>query len=324
MDLTPSNAQKDIADSVAEYLAAELPIERLRLAMGGDTMVDDGMWTQWASMGFFSLGVPESKGGLGLGLIEEFLMFGQFGSHLTPGPLLSTVLATHLAIDGGGEDDLIGRLLAGEERVGLRTGRIAFDAGPGELVLSVSEKGAFLERVRGLTPVPSVDPTVALAEVEVGEQVAHVDGDALQTRQWILGAAVLLGLAQATTRQSTAYAQVRKQFGKPIGSFQAVKHRCADMLTRCHVAESQLHFAALRVRAGAGDARVQAAAALQLAVDAARQNTAVNIQNHGGIGFTAEHDAGLYLKRAVSVEASLGPATQWQAALQEPTRMEFA
>jgi len=323
MDLTPSNAQKDIADSVAEYLAAELPIERLRLALDSDTMVDDRTWAQWGTMGFFSLGVPESQGGLGLGLVEEFLMFGQFGRHLTPGPLLSTVLAAHVAAEDG-DDHLIGRLLAGEERVGLRTGRTAFDARPGGLVLSVSEKATALERVRTLTPVPSVDPTVALAEIEVGEQVAHVDGDALQTRQWVLGAAVLLGLAQATARQSTAYAQVRKQFGKPIGSFQAVKHRCADMLTRCHVAESQLHFAALRVRAGAGDSRVQAAAALQLAIDAARQNTAVNIQNHGGIGFTAEHDAGLYLKRAVSVEASLGAATQWQAVLQEPTRMEFA
>ncbi|GAA1845808.1 acyl-CoA dehydrogenase family protein [Actinomadura bangladeshensis] len=323
MDLTPSNAQRDIADSVAEYLAAELPVERIRLALDDDRLIDDRTWAQWAAMGFFSLGVPESQGGLGLGLIAEFLIFGQFGRNLTPGPLLSTVLATHVAV-ANGDDDLIGRLLAGEERVGLRCGSLAHDAEPSGMVLSVTGDGAMLERVRSLTPVRSVDPTVALAEVEVGEQVARVDGDALQTRQWILGASVLLGLAQATARQSTTYAQMRKQFGKPIGSFQAVKHRCADMLTRCHVAESQLHFAALRVASGSADARIQAAAAVQLAIDAARENTAVNIQNHGGIGFTAEHDAGLYLKRAVSVEASLGSSAQWLAVLQQPTRMEFA
>jgi alkylation response protein AidB-like acyl-CoA dehydrogenase len=323
VDLTPSNAQRDIADSVAEYLAAEFPIERIRLALDGDSFVDDATWEQWASMGFFSLGVPESQGGLGLGIVDEVLMVNQFGRHLTPGPVVPTVLATHLAVETG-DDDLIGRLLGGAERAGLRFGVLAHDVRPGGLVLSVTERGAVLERVRSVEPRPSVDPTVALSEIETGEEVARVEGSALQTRHWLLGAAALLGIAQAAERQSTSYAQVRKQFGKAIGSFQAIKHRCADMWSRCYAAESQLHFATLAVSSDRPDARTQAAAALQLAVDAARQNTAVNIQNHGGVGFTAEHDAGLLVKRAVSMEASLAPAEQWLSVLREPAQGEFA
>lgn len=322
MDLTPSHAQVDIADSVAEYLAAEMPIERIRMILDEFPMIGDERWSHWASMGFFSLGLPESQGGLGLSIIEEFLMVNQFGRHLTPGPVVATVLATHVAAEVG-DADLISRLLGGDERAGLRCGDIAFDAEPGRLVLSVSEQGAVLERVRSVDPHPSVDPTVAVSRVETGEEVARVTGSELQTRHWILGASMLLGLAQATERQSTDYAKARKQFGKPIGSFQAVKHRCADMWSRAYVAESQLHFAALAVNSGRPDGRSQAAAAVQLAVDAARQNTAVNIQNHGGIGFTAEHDAGLFLKRVVSVEASLGSSDQYLSVLREPARKEF-
>jgi len=322
MDLTPTSEQKDIADSVAEYLSAEVPIERMRLALDAGSLVNDALWKQWASMGFFSVAVPESQGGLSLGLVEEFLMFGEFGRHLAPGPILSSVLATHLSVEAGAKE-LTASLVDGAERVGLRVGGTGFDVTPGGLVLSLSAEAGVLERVRSAEPVPSIDPTVALTEVEVGEEVARVHGAELQTRQWILTAAVLLGLAQTAQRQSTGYARMRQQFGKPIGSFQAVKHRCADMLTRCYVAESQLRFAAVAVSAGHGDRRVQAAAALQLALDAARENTAINIQNHGGIGFTAEHDAGLYLKRAVCVQASLGAPEQWTSVLRAPALKEF-
>jgi alkylation response protein AidB-like acyl-CoA dehydrogenase len=323
MDLTPTNAQLDIADSVAEYLAAEVSLGKLRQAMGSPPLIDDATWRQWASLGFFSLGIPEQSGGLGLGVAEELLIFKQFGRHLTPGPLGSTVLAAHLA-DRAGLPELTTRLMDGSERAGLRVGTTGFDVAAGGLALSLSADGAALERVRGARPLPGVDPMIEVSQVEAGDQVARVDGPELHTRHWILSAAALIGVAEAAERQSTSYARVRRQFGKPIGSFQAVKHRCADMRTRCYVAESQLRFAAVSVGAGRADGRFQAAGGLLLALQAARENTAVNIQNHGGIGFTSEHDAGLYLKRAVALEASLGSPAEWNAELLEPTRTEFA
>lgn len=323
MDLTPTNAQKDISESVAEYLNSELPLGKLRSAIGSTPLIDDGTWQQWASMGFFSLGIPEESGGVGLGIIEEFLVFNQLGRSLVPGPVASTVLAAHIA-DQTGQRRLLKQLLHGSERVGLRVGDTGFDAVNGDLVLALTADKAVLERVTSTEPAPSIDPTVAVSRIEVGEQVACVAGSDLQTRFWIISAAALLGVAQAAEQQSTAYAKTRRQFDKPIGSFQAVKHRCADMVTRCYVAQSQLHVAGLAVSNEHSDGRFQAAAALVLALEAARRNTSINIQNHGGIAFTEEHDAGLYLKRAISLEASLGSPAEWDTVLLEPTRTVFA
>ena len=325
MDLTPSPAQQDIAQSTAEYLSKEVPIARVR-AMAAEpspAVVDDETWSQWAELGFFSLAVPESAGGLGLGLVEEFLVVQQFGRHLTPGPLVSTLLAAHVA-HAAGLDELTGRLLGGSERVGLQVGETGFDASAGGLVLSVSPDGATLTEVVATTALASVDPLTRLSRIELGDPVATVHDELLQPRAWVLFSAMLLGVAEATQERSTAYAKVRHQFNQPIGAFQAVKHRCADMVTRCYVARAQLHLAGVFVAAGRPDARFQAASALILALDAARENSVVNVQNHGGIGFTTEHDAGVFVKRVVALEAASGSPADRVNAVIEPRRTIFA
>jgi alkylation response protein AidB-like acyl-CoA dehydrogenase len=117
---------------------------------------------------------------------------------------------------------------------------------------------------------------------------------------------MLAGLAEQVRDASAAYAKVRVQFGRPIGSFQAVKHRCADMALRAEAAWAQTEVAALRFAAPGAAAAFDVAAAKVVAVDAAIRNARDNIQNHGGIGFTAEHPAHLFLKRAHVLEQQLG------------------
>jgi alkylation response protein AidB-like acyl-CoA dehydrogenase len=115
-----------------------------------------------------------------------------------------------------------------------------------------------------------------------------------------------LGIADAVRDMSIEYAKQRVQFGKPIGTFQAVKHRCADMAMRSHAATAQTLFAAFHVESRAEDATFQAAAAVLVANKAASSNAADNVQNHGAIGFTVEHDAGLFARRAHMLEHALG------------------
>jgi len=133
----------------------------------------------------------------------------------------------------------------------------------------------------------------ALLFAEVG---AHATpGPFLPT---VLVAAELAGIATATADQSTQYAKDREQFGQPVGGFQAVKHRCADMAVRAEAATSLVRYASLAVRDGHHDARFHAEAARAVAAAAAVDNAQINVQNHGGIGFTWEHTAHRYVTRA--------------------------
>jgi alkylation response protein AidB-like acyl-CoA dehydrogenase len=122
---------------------------------------------------------------------------------------------------------------------------------------------------------------------------------------------------------SAGYARTRFQFGKPIGAFQAVKHRCADMAIAAYATTGQIFQAALLVDARTEDAAFHAAAAYLLAVAGAKESTAANIQNHGGIGFTWEHDAHLFLKRAFALEHVLGGPRGACDAVLAPARHEF-
>jgi alkylation response protein AidB-like acyl-CoA dehydrogenase len=114
------------------------------------------------------------------------------------------------------------------------------------------------------------------------------------------------------------------QFGKPIGTFQAVKHRCADMAMRSHAATAQTMFAAFHVERRAGDAAFQAAAAVLVANKAANLNAADNVQNHGAIGFTVEHDAGLFARRAHMLEYAIGGQAAACPVVLAPERHLFA
>jgi alkylation response protein AidB-like acyl-CoA dehydrogenase/ferredoxin len=307
--LTPE--QVDVASVAAKFLQQQLPLPRVREladaaeAESASLAVDDATWAQCAEMGWFALGVPESLGGLGCGPVEEIMLFTELGRHLAPGPFVSTAAAAWVAA-ATGERELAASIFEGRLRAGLEVGGFILDGEPGGLVVRFVGANCELLEIGGLDPVASVDPSVRLARGSVGLTVAQLEDPLLLPRAQLLVSAMELGIAQAVRDMSVEYAKVRTQFGKPIGAFQAVKHRCSDMAIRCHAARGQSLFAAFHVESRAVDAEFQAAAAKMMATKAAKFNTADNVQNHGAIGFTVEHDAGLFARRAHMYEFALG------------------
>ena len=200
----------------------------------------------------------------------------------------------------------------------------AVDADEGQLVLRVDDTGAQLAEVASVQPVAGVDPGTRFARVTTGPVVGRVSGPTLLDRARVLAAAEQLGIIEAVRDMSAAYATTRVQFGKPIGTFQAVKHRCADMAVAAYSTIGQVFQAALMVQAGAPDAAFHAAAAFVIATEGAKTSTADNIQNHGAIGFTWEHSAHLFLKRSLLLERMWGgQRAAYQTVLRLP-RHDFA
>lgn len=266
----------------------------------------EARWPRYAELGWFSLGIPEARGGVGFGPVEEMLLFREIGRHLAPGPLLPTVIAGWVAV-GAGRADLAGELFAGKARAGLATGEHVLDAEAGGWVVGPDDGGFALRDVVDLSEVASVDASVRLARATVSGPVARFADPCLLARAELLVAAMQVGIAEATRDMSVAHALGRTQFGRPIGAFQAVKHRCADMAIRAYAAYSQTLFAANHLERRSRDAVLHAAAATTMASVAARRNAADNVQNHGAIGFTQEHSAGWYVRRAQVLHQCIDP-----------------
>ena len=336
MDLTLDAEREAIRDSIREFLAGRLPLARVRQLVDDPDGVDATVWTEAAGLGWFGLGLPESAGGAGYGLPEEMILAIELGRALAPGPWLGTLLAAH-ALGAGAADVLAGRrrvalvddphdaLGAGARLAGTASG--VPDAGCADALLVVGSTRVRLVEAgaRGVTIAsrPSMDPTRRLAEVgfaDVTLEPLDADAAALRWTATVLAAAEAVGVAERTLEQSVEYAKVRQQFGKPIGSFQAVKHRCADMAVRSEVARSVVTWAAVAVRDDEGDVERAVHVAKALAGPAALANATDNIQNHGGMGYTWEADAHLYLKRAWLLEHALGNRVTHLDALAAPWR----
>jgi alkylation response protein AidB-like acyl-CoA dehydrogenase len=324
MNLEPSQEQAAIAAVTDEYLSRELPMARLReLAADVDgPAIDDRTWQRCAELGWLALGLTESAGGVGLGLAEEVMLFREFGRHLAPGPFLGSVLGARVAASAGA-GDITAAIVAGQLRVGLLTEDLAVDARQQDLVLVIEDNAAELREIAAAVPVPGIDPGARFARVVTGSPVARVEGADILDRARVLAAAQQLGIIEAVRDMSAAYARTRTQFGKPIGSFQAVKHRCADMAVAAYAAIGEVFQAAVLVDAGTTDAPFHAATAYVLATRGAAASTADNIQNHGGIGFTWEQESHLYLKRAFLIEHLLGEQRRAYVSILAPSRHEF-
>ena len=298
VDLTPTEDQAMIAESLGALLADRLPVERLRAADSHLGAAERAAWSQLVEMGLFGLGLPEEKGGIGYGLAEEVIAARALGRHLASPSLLAQMAAPHLASDEA-------------VREGLKTGEakaaFALDLHDGSAQLHDAEDAThlvFLSDDAELVarsdfgpaePVAGLDETVSIAHARAPAPGAERRGEADRTS--LLLAAYLVGVAQAATEMAVAYAKTREQFGQAIGAFQAIKHACADMAVRAAAAEAQTFHAAATWGLGLDD-RAEAASARLLAGDAALANAKANIQVHGGMGFTAECDAHVFLKRA--------------------------
>ena len=323
MDFELSDDEVALAEGIRRLCAGRFPLERLRAVEGQRVVVDPEGWVELADAGVFSLRLPESSGGLGLGMAAAAVVFEELGRALIPGPLVSSHLAAGV-IEGAGVAE--GKLVVGVVRrpavaVGAQgAGRGVLPVVIGHLeslglLVVVSDDGLFSLDPAALDAEPitrSHDPLSPLWHVghlPEGERIAGAEEAARFLGEFmVLEGALLVGMAAATVDMAVAYAKQREQFGRPIGSFQAVKHLCADMLMRAELARAAVHAAAVTIdQPEVGDAERAAAGAALLAAEAAQANGKTCIQVHGGMGFTWEVPAHLYMMRSRVVSGSLGP-----------------
>jgi len=319
MDLLPSAEQMQIVEAFRAVLSAELPLGRFA-APDGAAAEDTHRWPVLADLGCFAVGLDEEHGGAGFGLAEELLLGIEAGRQLVSPALLATQLAARAAVRAGCHA-LAARIVAGRCPVAfaLPADPRGYDATPiagrfrvlgcasaadSALLLCTPQGSAVLasERLPPLAMRPCVDETLVLGECALDglapELFVPAVTEDLYLRGMLLGAAMSVGLAQRAQELSVAHASERRQFGQPIGSFQAVKHACADMALRSEAALSLLTQAALGLADGAAHAAFDARAARLLATEAAIGNAGQAIQIHGAMGFTREMPVHVLLKRA--------------------------
>ncbi|MEV0247246.1 acyl-CoA dehydrogenase [Nocardia sp. NPDC050712] len=291
-------------------------------------------WTAVAELGLLGIHLPEAHGGAGYGLPELIIVAEQFGRHVAAGPLLPTVTASAIVAELGGPalaellPDLVDgshtaavgfggtvRLTDGARASGEAT--VLGGAGADLLILAAGEDLLVFDTGRDgvRVEVPfNIDPSrpsayVSLHEVAVRAEEVIAGGRARALAlQRLLAAAEAVGGAQTCTELSVDYAKTREQFGRTIGSFQAVKHHCANMLVATELATAAVWDAARAHAEGPEQFALAAAVAARQAVPAFTGNASLNVQVHGGIGFTWEHDAHLYQRRALALAAFVDPA----------------
>jgi alkylation response protein AidB-like acyl-CoA dehydrogenase len=312
MDFELSDDQVALVQLVRAIVAGRFPPERVRQAEGGPTVVDADDWAALGEAGVFSLTLPEPEGA-GLGMADAAVVFEELGRGLVPGPLVPSCLAArHLGLEGAADGTwVVGSVPAGEpwliEHLGALDALVVVCEG----ALSIVDGSSLDAVVEGATPVRrSLDPLTPVSLVEAppeGRPVPAGTCAAWIRDHRILTGALCVGLAAGACDLAVAYAKGRQQFGRPVGSFQAVKHLCADMLVRAETARTAVQAAAVTVdQPEVGDATRAAAGSALLAAEAALANAATCIQVHGGMGFTWEVPAHLYLMRSRVLSSSLG------------------
>lgn len=299
MFLAPDADERGIADAAASFLQNEYPLERLHARPE-----DPPELKPFAELGWLGLSAAEKLGGSGLTVVEEMLFFLELGQVAGPVAVLTQILAVAAS---GADPGLGARLLAADEQVALVVEnsaagkiRVIGDAGAGYALQVSADQSTLYEFDGGsCRAVPCLDRSVAMltgASSALKSRGTQRDGR-VWARAQLDVAAMQVGLAQRALEMIVEYAKERHTFGRPIGAYQAVRHPCADMAVRVEAARSQLYYAATATREEHPDAGMQRDAALLLAEQAARANTDANIQLHGGIGVTDEHNAHLLLKR---------------------------
>jgi 3-oxochol-4-en-24-oyl-CoA dehydrogenase len=320
-----------LADVAAAFLLAHDSRGAARRLLEADTETLPSFWDALRELGWLGLHLPETHGGSGFGLPELAIVVEQLGRAITPGPFVPTVIASAVvaaAADDALRSELLPGLAAGTTTAAIGLGgaltiddgRATGDAGTvlgaGLADIAIARTGDDVVvvdlRAPGVTVVvpQNVDGTRRAAKLTLdGSPVVVLPGASgtLVDLARLVLSAEAVGIAHAVTDMASAYAKERIQFGRPIATFQAVKHHCANMLVAAELAAASVWDAA---RAAPGSAPFSHAAAMAatLAVPAADLCANLNIQVHGGIGFTWEHDAHLYLRRALNIAAIVDPA----------------
>jgi alkylation response protein AidB-like acyl-CoA dehydrogenase len=319
VDFGLTDDQRDIQRTARELLGSRAGAERVREhAEAGRT--DTALWQELGELGWPGIAVGEEHGGQGLGAVELAILCEELGRTVAPVPFLPTVLAAAL-IEHAGSDEQRERWLPG-----LASGELTGAAGDtpelvhggagAAVIVIVDGDGARLVEGAKAEPAASIDPTRPAARVpeSAGEPLPG-DVAAAADRALVAVAAELVGVCERALEMTVAYVKERKQFGTPVGAYQAVSHRCAQMLLDTEGARAAVSFAAWAADADPERLPEAAAMAKAAASDAGRDVTAAAIQLHGGIGFTWEADVHWLFKRAQLDAALLGGASQQRARL---------
>jgi alkylation response protein AidB-like acyl-CoA dehydrogenase len=306
MNFDFSDDQQAIKRTAKDMLADRFKLEKVReLAEAGEYHED--AWKEMCELGWAGIFVDEEHGGQGLGLVELVILCEELGYALAPVPFLGSA-AAGLVIQGTGNDDLKSRWLpgiaSGEARgaVGfVRNGaaQLVPDAVGAEVLVLVGEDGARVVAAADadVEPVDAIDTTRSYATVRYDGGDLLDAGDAPH-RLITATAAELVGVAQRVLEMAVEYARDRKQFDRPIGAYQGVSHRCAQMLLETEGARSTAYYAGWCGDAEPESLPLAASMAKAYASDAGWRVTASALQVLGGIGFTWEHDLHFFLKRA--------------------------
>jgi alkylation response protein AidB-like acyl-CoA dehydrogenase len=346
MEFGLSESQQLLKDNARKFFAGECPIDEVRRLMETETAYDERLWGKMAEQGYTGIIVPEQYGGVGLSEVELILLMEEAGRALLPGPLFSTVALAGAMIDRAASPDqrktYLAPISSGDARStvamleahaswdptdlrmsaanGRLTGEKLFvpDAAVSDFIVVVAQNGVFVadQKAPGIKiePMRAMDLTRKLYAVRFSntpvEQLAGLEGsaEALDVAAAALVAEMVGGM-QHTLDITVEYAKMRKQFGKPIGMYQAVQHQCADMYLETESARSAVYYAAWALAEHAPDSQVAVSIAKMYASDAARLVGNRGIQVHGGMGFTWENDVHLYYKRAKASETAFGEST---------------
>ncbi|MFN8103344.1 MAG: acyl-CoA dehydrogenase [Acidimicrobiia bacterium] len=330
MTIAITEDHKALADTAADLLLERDARGQARALLESPTEAMPALWDEIVALGWTGLHVAEDFGGSGYGLEELVVVVEAMGRFLAPGPFVPTVIASAViaaAADDATRSRYLPGLVDGSLKGGIAfggsatvtDGRVSGPAGTvlggglaDVLVVVVGDDVALVDVGDGVaveTPA-NLDPTRRCARVTVGDATATVLPGAarvLVDLARVILSAEAVGIARECTESAAAYAKERVQFGRPIATFQAVKHHCANMLVATELATAAVWDAARAAATGGDQLTYAAAIAASLAGPAADLCANLNIQVHGGIGFTWEHDGHVYLRRATVLESLLDP-----------------
>jgi alkylation response protein AidB-like acyl-CoA dehydrogenase len=328
--------QREFDAAVRGYLAERFDLDAVRAVVEAPDSDGnpDSLWKAAGEQGWLAVLVTEEHDGLGLGLVEAQVIARALGAGVAPGPWRGTVLAAEAVRLAGSDAQRAAWLprLAAGEAVGALTLRgdapgvlpaVEYGAAA-DVVVARSAQGLVLVEGATATPRGSYDGTTRLADLDAGAGEALPGASAevveeLTDRATVLVAADLVGTAREALTRTVAYDREREQFGVPVGSFQAIKHALADLHVGVTMAEHAALYAAHAVDERLPDAPLAVSVAKAKASDVALQATAAMIQYHGGIGYTWEHEAHFFYKRAKRLAAQWGDAGTHRARIADLT-----
>ena len=331
-----TDEQRALQATVRDFLADRFPLGAVR-ALYDDEQSDGDpaeLWKSIGEQGWLAVLVPEEHDGLGLGLLDAAVLARCWGEGVVPGPFLATLVAAEAIRLGGSPEQRtqwLPKVAAGEVKLSLAdNGRVTatdqtltgtvhhveYAHVADRLVVATDGGGLWLvdPKANGVTVTvnDTLDRSTRLCTVRLdgasGESLSTAVLPEVLDRGAVLAANDLAGIARVALTRTIDYDKTREQFGKPVGAFQVIKHTLADLHVAVTMAEHAGWYAAHALDANLPDAALAVSVAKSKASDAARDATAAMIQFHGGIGYTWEHDAHLFFKRAKRAEDSYGDA----------------